>query len=67
MSRTVTPKAMYNREGFEMLGTESKEGLSEGKGGVDDEMKCDDGNPSLLMKPLKVVLRSYLDRSWLGE
>ena len=58
---------MYNREGFEMLGTEGKEGLSECKGGMDDEMECDDGNPRFLMEPLEIVLRSYLNRSWFGE
>ena len=67
MSGTVTPKTMYNREGFKMLGTEGKEGLGECKGGMDDEMECDDGNPGLLMKPLKIVLCSYLNRSWFGE
>ena len=63
MTRTIAPKAMDNREGFEMLGSEGKEGFCECKGGVDDEMKGDDGDPRLLMKPLKVMLRSYLNRS----
>ena len=67
MTRTVTPKAMYNREWFEMLRTKGEEGLCEGKSRVDDEMESYDGNPRLLMKPLKVVLRSYLDRSEFGK
>ena len=67
MSRTITPKAVDYREGFEMLGTEGKEGFCECKGGVDDKMECDDGNPRLLVKPLKVVLRSYLNRSGFCE
>ena len=45
MTRTVTPKAVYNREGFEMLGTEGKKRFCECKGGVDDEVKGDEGNP----------------------
>ena len=67
MTRAVTPKAMYNREGFEMLGTEGKERLSECKGGMDDEMEYGDGNPRFLMEPLEIVLCSYLNRSWFGE
>ena len=67
MARTITPKAMDNGEGFEMLGPEGKEGFCECKGGVDEEMKGDDGNPRLLMKPLEVVLRSYLNRSRFHE
>ena len=67
MTRAVTPKAVYSGEGFEMLRTEGKEGFSKCKGGVDDEMECDDGNPRFLMKPLEVVLRSYLDRSGFCE
>ena len=54
---------MYNRKGFEMLGAEGKEGFCGCKGRMDDEMEGDDGNPRLLVKPLKVVLRSYLDGS----
>ena len=34
---------------------------------MDDEVKGDKGNPRLLMKPLKVVLCSYLNRSRLCE
>ena len=63
MTRTITPEAMDNREGFEMLGAEGKEGFCKCKGRVDDEMECNDRNPRLLMKPLKVVLQSYLNRS----
>ena len=67
MTRAVTPKAMYDREGFEMLRTKGEEGFCEGKGRVDDEMESYDGNPRLLVKPLKVVLRSYLNRSGFCE
>ena len=63
MTRTVAPKAMYNREGFKVLGSKGKEGFGECKGGVDDKMEGDYGNPRLLVKPLEVVLRPYLDRS----
>ena len=63
MTRTIAPKAMDNREGFEMLGSECKEGFGECKGGMNDKVKGNDGNPRLLVKPLKVVLQSYLDRS----
>ena len=63
MTRTVTPKATHNREGFKMLRTKGEEGFSECKGGMDDKMKGDNGNPRFLVKPLKVVLRSYLDGS----
>ena len=61
MTRAVTPKAVYNREGFEMLRTEGKEGFCECKGGMDNEVEGDNGNPRFLVEPLKVVLRSYLD------
>ena len=67
MTRAVTPKAMYNREGFEMLRTEGKKGFSKSKSRMDDEMEGYDGNPRFLVKPLKVVLRSYLDRSGFCE
>ena len=63
MARTITPKAMDDGKGFEMLRTEGKEGFCECKSGMDDEMEGDDGNSRLLVKPLKIVLRSYLDRS----
>ena len=63
MSGTVTPKTMYNREGFKMLGTEGKEGLGECKGGMDDKVEGYYGNPRFLMKPLEVVFSSYLERS----
>ena len=61
--RTVTPKAMYDREGFEMLGTKGEERLCKSKGGMDNEVKGDNGDSGLLVKPLEVVLRSYLNRS----
>ena len=67
MTRAVTPKTMYNREGFEMLRTKGEEGFCKGEGGVDDEMKCYDGDPGLFVKPLKVVLRSYLNGSGFCE
>ena len=63
MTRTVTPKAMYNREGFEMLGTKGEEGFCECKGGMDDEVEDYNGDSRFLVKPLKVVFRSYLNRS----
>ena len=67
MSGTVTPKTVYNREGFEMLGPKREEGFCEGEGRVDDEMEGDNGNSRLFVKPLEVVLRSYLDRSGFCE
>ena len=67
MTRTVTPKTMYNREGFEMLRTKGEEGLCEGESGMDDEMEGYDGNSRLFVKPLKVVFRSYLNRSGFCE
>ena len=67
MTRTVTLKAMYDREGFEMLGTKCEEGFCECKCGMDDEVEGYNGYPRLLVKPLKVVLRSYLKRSWFCE
>ena len=62
MTRAVTPKAVYNREGFEMLRTEGKEGFRECKGGMDNEVEGDNRNSRFLVEPLKVVLCSYLDR-----
>ena len=67
MLRTITPKTMYNREGFEMLRSKGEEGFCKGKGRMDDEMESYNGDPGLLVKPLKVMLRSYLDRSGFGE
>ena len=67
MMRAVAPKAMYNGERFEMLRTKGKEGFCEGKSRMDDEMESYDGDPRLLMKPLEVMLRSYLYRSRFGE
>ena len=61
--RAVTPKTMYDREGFEMLRAEGEEGFCEGESRVDNEMEGYNGNSRLLVKPLKVVLRSYLNRS----
>ena len=63
MTRTVTPKAMNNRERFKMLRTKGEEGFSEGEGRMDDEMEGYKRNSRLLMKPLEVVLCSYLNRS----
>ena len=54
--RAITPKAVNNRERFEMLGTKGEEGFRKGEGGVYDEVEGYDRNPKLLMKPLKVVL-----------
>ena len=56
MTRAVTPKAMNNRERFEMLRTEGKKGFCKGEGRMDDEVKGYEGNPRLLVKPLEVVL-----------
>ena len=67
MAGTITPKTMYDREGFEMLRTKSEEGFSESKGGVDNKMEGYKGNPRFFMKPLKVMLGSYLDRSGFGK
>ena len=63
MTRAVTPKAMYNREGFEMLRTKGEERFCECESGVNDEVKGNEGDSRLLVKPLKIVLRSYLNRS----
>ena len=62
MTGTIAPKAMNNREGFEMLGTKGKEGFCERKGGVDNEMEGYKGNSGFSMKPLEVMFRSYLNR-----
>ena len=67
MTRAVTPKAMNNRERFKMLRTEGKKGFCKGEGRVDDEMEGYKRNSRLLVKPLEVVLRSYLDRSGFGK
>ena len=67
MTRAVTPKAVYNREGFEMLRTEGKEGFRECEGGMNDEVKGDNGNPRFLVEPLKIVLRPYLDGGRFGK
>ena len=67
MTRTITPKAMYNRKGFKVLRTESEERFSESKGGVDNKMEGYKGNPRFFMKPLKVMLRSYLNGSRFGK
>ena len=56
MVRTITPKAMDNRERFEMLRAKGEEGFCKGEGGMDDEMEGYERNPGLLMKPLEVVL-----------
>ena len=55
MTRAVTPKTMYNREGFEMLRTKGKEGFCEGESGMDNKVEGDDRNSRFLMKPLEVV------------
>ena len=67
MTRAVTPKAVYNREGFEMLRSKGEERLCECESGVDDKVKGYNGDSGLLVKPLKIVLRPYLNRSWFGE
>ena len=67
MTRTITPKTMYNREVFEMLRTEGEEGFCECKCGVDNEVECNNGNPRLLVKPLEIVLCSYLNGSRFGK
>ena len=56
MTRAVTPKAMNNRERFEMLRTKGEEGFCKGEGRADDEVESYDRNSRLPMKPLKVVL-----------
>ena len=67
MARAVTPKAMNNRKRFEMLRTKGEEGFCKGEGGVDDEMESYDRDSRLLMKPLEVMFRSYLNRSGFCE
>ena len=67
MTRAVTPKAMYNREGFEMLRPEGEEWFCEGESRMDNKVECDDRNPRFLMKPLEVVFRPYLNRSGFCE
>ena len=55
MAGTVTPKAVYNRKGFEMLRTESEERFSESKSGVYNEVEGYNGNPRFLVEPLEVM------------
>ena len=63
MTGAVTPKTMNNRERFEMLRTKGEEGFRKGEGRMNDKMEGYERNSRLLMKPLKVMLRSYLDGS----
>ena len=63
MTRAITPKTVNDREGFGMDGTKGEKGLAEGEGGVNNEVKGNQGNSRLLVKPLEVVLRSYLNGS----
>ena len=58
---------MNNRERFEMLRSESEEGFCKGKSRMDNEMEGYKRNSRLFMKPLEVVLRSYLNRSGFCE
>ena len=67
MVRAVTPKAMNNREWFEMLRAKGEEGFRKGEGGVDDEVKGYKGNSRFLVEPLEVMFRSYLDGSGFCE
>ena len=67
MTRAITPKTVNDREGLKMLRAEGKKRFCKGEGRVDDEMKGYEWNSSLLMKPLEVVLRSYLNRSGFGK
>ena len=67
MTRAVTPKTMNNRKRFEVLRTKSEEGFCKGEGGMDDEVEGYKGNSGFLMEPLKVMLRSYLNRSGFRE
>ena len=67
MSRTITPKAVNDGEGFKVDGTEGKKGFSKGECRVDDKMECYYRNPGFLMEPLEVVLRSHLNRSGFCE
>ena len=67
MTRAVTPKAMNNREGFEMLGTKGEEGFCKGEGRMDDKVESYNRNSRFFMKPLKVMLGSYLNRSGFCE
>ena len=48
MAGTITPKAMYDRKGFKVLRTESEEGFSESKCGMDNKMEGYKGNPRFL-------------------
>ena len=67
MTRAIVPKTMDYGEGFEMDRSKGEEGFGEGKCGVDDEMKGYYRNPRFLMKPLEVMLRSYLEGSGFCE
>ena len=67
MTRAVAPEAMNNRERFEMLRTKGEEGFCKGEGRVNDEMESYNRNSRFLMKPLKVMLGSYLNRSGFCE
>ena len=67
MTRAVTPKAVDDRERFEMDGSEGKKGFAECKCRMDDEVESYYRDSGLFMKPLEVVLRPYLNRSGFGE
>ena len=67
MVRAITPKAMDDREGFEMNGTKGKKGFTECKGRMDNEVEGYYGNPRFLVEPLEVMFCPYLNRGGFGE
>ena len=67
MTRTITPKAVDDGEGFKVDGTECKEGFSKGKCRMDDKMEGYYRNPRFLMEPLEIVHCSHLNRSGFCE
>ena len=67
MTRTITPKTVDDREGFEVDGTKGKKGFAECKRRMDDEVESYYGNSRFFVEPLKIVLSSYLNRGGFGE
>ena len=67
MTRTITPKAVDDGEGFEMNGTKGKQGFAECKCGMDDEVEGYYRDSRLVMEPLEVVFGPYLNGSGFCE
>ena len=67
MTRAITPEAMNNRERFEMLRTKGEEGFCKGEGRMDDEVEGYYRDSRFFVKPLEVMLGSYLNGSRFRE